>query len=120
NWPAKIQEFIIRAESEIIRPFPFAPEWQPGEYGPIYELREYNFRPELLPDLMKGWEEKLPERLKRSPLLLAGTLEFGNVNKFVHLWAYKSMDERLAVRTKAVEDGIWPPSSRDDLYFEQR
>ena len=47
---------------------------------------------------MKGWEAKLPERIKLSPLVLAAGVEFGAANRFVHIWAYKSMDQRLAVR----------------------
>jgi hypothetical protein len=27
----------------------------------------------------------------------------------MHIWAYKSLDERAAVRKKAVDTGVWPP-----------
>jgi hypothetical protein len=27
----------------------------------------------------------------------------------MHIWAYKSLDERMAVRKKATVDGLWPP-----------
>ena len=119
NWPPKIEEFIVQADSEIVRPFPFLPDFEPGQHGPVYELREYNFLLEKRASIGETWEQSLPERVKRSPLLMAGFVQFGNVNKFVHLWPYKSMDERLAVRAKAVADGIWPPPSSESPYFSQ-
>ena len=27
----------------------------------------------------------------------------------MHIWAYKSLDERIAIRKKAAAEGIWPP-----------
>ena len=27
----------------------------------------------------------------------------------MHIWAYKSLDERTDVRKKATAEGIWPP-----------
>jgi hypothetical protein len=27
----------------------------------------------------------------------------------MHIWAYKSLDERVAIRKKATSEGIWPP-----------
>ncbi len=120
NWPPKLEEFIVHAESEIVRPFPFLPDFEPGDHGPIYELREYNFILGKPASISETWEKSLPERIKRSPLLMGGYVQFGNVNKFVHLWPYKSMDERLAVRNKAVADGIWPPTSSESPYFAQR
>jgi hypothetical protein len=33
----------------------------------------------------------------------------GLTTQFIHIWPYKSMDERHSVRTQAVKDGIWPP-----------
>src|ERR1051326_4721815 len=41
NWPPKIQEFILKMQSELLVPFPFVQEITPGKLGPIYELRYY-------------------------------------------------------------------------------
>jgi len=121
NWPSKIQDMIVAQTSEILVPFPFVEPLKPGSYGPYYELRYYNFRPGNLPALMKSWEAALPERLMRSPVALAGSIEFGEPNRFVHLWPYKSLNERMDVRTQAVKDGIWPPpGGGHDRYFMQR
>jgi FMN phosphatase YigB (HAD superfamily) len=50
------------------------------------------------------------ERIKLSPLAFAGHSEFGGLNRWCHIWAYKDAAERFAVREKARKDGIWPPS----------
>jgi hypothetical protein len=81
----------------------------PGKPGPIYEMRIYTFKPGTLPDTMKSWEAKLPERMKLSPLVIAGNVDLGEVNRFIHIWAYNSLDQRAAVRVKAVQLGVWPP-----------
>jgi hypothetical protein len=109
NWPPKIQEFIVAATSEILVPFPFVSVMKPGNHGPVYELRYYNYRPGQLPAIMESWKAALPKRLERSPMALAGHTEFGEANRFIHIWPYRSMDNRMDVRTKAVADGIWPP-----------
>jgi hypothetical protein len=109
NWPPKIAEFIRSMHSEILIPFPFSPLLKPGKLGPIYEMRIYTIKPGTLPDIMKGWEAKLPERLKLSPLAVAGNVDLGEANRFIHIWAYASLDQRAAVRAKARELGVWPP-----------
>ena len=35
--------------------------------------------------------------------------DVGGLNQWLHIWAYKSLDQRTEVRKKAVESGIWPP-----------
>lgn len=109
NWPPKIAEFISSMHSEILVPFPFSPLLTPGKLGPIYEMRIYTIKLGTLPDIMKGWEAKLPERLKLSPLAVAGNVDLGEANRFIHIWAYTSLDQRAAVRAKAVQLGVWPP-----------
>ncbi|MBI1727648.1 MAG: NIPSNAP family protein [Candidatus Rokubacteria bacterium] len=109
NWPPKIREFITRMSSEIVVPFPFAPTAKPGKHGPFYEFRYYEIKAGTLPDLMNRWEPKLPGRVGLSPLALAGNVEFGTANRFVHIWPYPSLDGRMATRDKARADGLWPP-----------
>ena len=63
NWPPKIQEFIVKMNSEVLVPFPFLPEILPGKLGPVFELRYYNIKPGTLPDLMKRWEPAIAARV---------------------------------------------------------
>ena len=76
-WPPNTSEFIVKMRSEIVHPFPFVPELDPGKMGPIFELRYYTIKPGTLPDIIKRWESKIQERTKFSPLALAGHLEHG-------------------------------------------
>ena len=119
NWPPKIQEFILHMQSEVMVPFPFVPEVQPGKVGPVFEMRIYSIKPGTLPDLKKRWEPALPARMKLSPVVMAGTCEFGQANRFIHVWAYGSMDQRMAIRTQARQTGVWPPPGGGDGLFAQ-
>ncbi|MFH1032158.1 MAG: NIPSNAP family protein [Chloroflexota bacterium] len=109
NWPPKTGEFIRFMRSEILAPWPFSPQITPGKIGPLFEMRIYTVKPGALPDIMKGWEAKLPERMKLSPLVVVGTVEFGQVNQMIHIWAYNSFEQRAAVRAQFIKSGIWPP-----------
>ena len=119
NWPPKIGEFVRAMRSEIVVPFSFVPEVRPGKVGPIFELRYYTLKPGTLPEVAKGWEAKLPERMKLSPVVLAGGVEFGKANGFVHVWAYSSLDQRAQVRAEAVKKGVWPPPGGADQLLTQ-
>ena len=94
--------------SEIVAPFSFIPEARPGKVGPIFELRYYTLKPGTL-----------PERMKLSPVVLAGGVEFGRANGFVHIWAYSSLDQRAQVRAEAVKKGVWPPPGGGDRLLTQ-
>jgi NIPSNAP len=119
NWPPKIGEFIREMRSEIITPFSFLPAAPRGKVGPIFELRYYTLKPGTLPDMAKGWEAKIPERTKLSPLVLAGPVEFGKANGFVHIWAYSGLDQRTKVRDDARAKGVWPPPGGGDRLLTQ-
>jgi hypothetical protein len=119
NWPPKIREFVIDQDVEVLTPFPFVPDITPATVGPIFEIRRYSLMAGSLPGVMKRWEGAIGERIKLSPLVLAGGVEFGAANRFVHIWAYKSMDQRLAVREQARKAGTWPPPGGGDELLAQ-
>ena len=111
NWPPKIGEFIRTQDAEIVNGFPFIPHPQPGKLGPVYEFRYYELKPGKLPETAKGWESKIGERSKMSPIVFAGGVELGTANGFVHVWAYPGMDARMKIREEARQKGVWPPPS---------
>ena len=49
-----------------------------------------------------------------SPLVLAGGVDLGTANAFVHVWAYNSLDQRAKVRDEARAKGVWPPPGGGD------
>ena len=119
NWPPKIREFVIDQDVEVVTPFSFLPDIMPGTVGPIFEIRRYSLTPGSLPSIMKRWEGSIGERTKLSPVVLAGGVEFGGANRFIHIWAYKSMDQRLAIREQARKAGVWPPPGGGDELLAQ-
>jgi hypothetical protein len=72
-------------------------------------MRSYALKPASLPVMAQRWGEFLPGRLKLSPLIGVFSSDIGGLNQWVHIWAYRSLDERLEVRRKAAAEGIWPP-----------
>ena len=109
-WPPKTSEFMVRQRSEIFLPFPFSPEMKPGKQGPMFEMRIYTCAAGQMPNLAKAWELALPGRLKIGALTAVLHSELGGLNQFMHIWPYKSLDERARIRREAQAAGVWPPS----------
>jgi hypothetical protein len=120
NWPPKIGEFIRTQSAEIVNAFPFIPEPTPGKMGPVYELRYYTLKPGMLAKTAEGWQSKIGDRIKLSPVVLAGGVELGTANGFVHIWAYSSMDARMRIRDEARQKGVWPPPGGGGRLFTQQ
>jgi len=83
---------------------------KPGKQGPFFEMRVYNYAAGQLPNLTKAWTLAIPNRLKHGPATAILYSELGGLNQFMHIWPYKSLDERWALRNKLRETGEWPPS----------
>ena len=108
-WPPKTAEFITDMRSDIFEPLPFSPPLQPASVGPFFEMRSYVLKPGGTPKMAERWKEYLPARVKLSPLVGVFASDIGGLNQWMHIWAYKSLDERMEVRRKASSAGIWPP-----------
>ena len=110
-WPPKIGEFIQTQQSDILHPFAFAPEIKPGKVGPFFEIRTYTYMGGELPVIQKTWEAALPGRLKVSPIVTCGYTDVGAISKFIHIWPYPSLDDRVRIRNELRAGGNWPPSA---------
>lgn len=110
-WPPDNSEFILNMQSDIYLPAPFMTPLGNREIGPIYEMRIYTYAPGEVSQVMEAWAGAIEERQKYSPLAGAWYSELGGLNKWVHLWAYKSFEERTRVRAETRERGVWPPPS---------
>ncbi len=109
GWPPPIREFVVSQQSEIFIPAPFSPPLTPRDVGPIFEIRQYTMVPGAIPEMIERWSKKIDERVKLSPLVGAWYSEFGALNKWVHIWAYRDAAERQRIRADAVARGLWPP-----------
>ncbi len=99
--------------SEIMTPAPFMRPIEPGHHGNIYEMRIYTCKPGSMSEIMKRWGEMMPRREKYSPCLACGFTELGGLNRLIHIWPYESMEERGKIRKAAVDNGDWPPKTRE-------
>lgn len=108
-WPPKVTEMIHQMNSEVFTPFPFMTEFLGGEHGPLFEYRYYSVNAGTIPGIIKGWEDAIGERGKLSPCAMAMYSDLGDLNKYVHIWPYKSFEHRQQVRDEAMSKGIWPP-----------
>lgn len=114
GWPPPTAEFIVRMQSEIYIPWPDSPLLPEGEVGPYFELRTYTLRPGDQAKMQKTWARSLPVRQKISPCIATWFSELGGLNKFVHIWPYKNLDDRTRARKAALETGQWPPKPDPD------
>jgi len=119
NWPPHISEFLDEQLSEIFTPFPFTPEFKPGNFGPIFEWRSYTIKPHTVGGIQERWGDQLEARERLSPVLMGMTTEIGPLNKFVHIWPYESLNHRAEIRAEAAAKGIWPPKGGGDELIQQ-
>lgn len=102
-------EFLVAITMDTYIPFPIRETIEPGEFGPIYEVRTYELKPDGLKPTIALWDKAVPARAKISPVVSAMYSISGTVTRFLHIWAYRSLDERMRLRAKSVAEGVWPP-----------
>jgi hypothetical protein len=107
--PLGIGQYVTGMSMDTYVSFDFVAPMRPGEFGPCYEVRTYVLKPDGLAPTIEAWRKAVPGRVKLSPLLAAMTSVTGAVVRFMHIWGYKTLDERARLRDKAVADGVWPP-----------
>lgn len=94
--------------------FPSAGEPETGNVGPYFEIRSYSLRPDGLAPTIAAWEQALGARRAVSPLFTVAYARSGSMPRFVHIWPFRSLDERMKLRKQAVESGVWPPPNGID------
>ena len=107
-------DLIVAQESEIMNPAPFMHPLGSRDYGTgnVYEMRTYTFAPGDIAKVLDGWSKAIEAREKFSPLAACWTSELGGLNKFVHTWVYKDLNERTRVREASrTAGGPWPPQT---------
>jgi NIPSNAP len=123
--PFGIGEFITELSLDTYVSFDFMPPLRPGVFGPCYEVRSYLLKPDGLAPTIDLWRKAVPARALVAPLLAAMVAATGAAIRFMHIWPYKTYDERARLREKAVADGVWPPpggpghllSQQADIYL---
>ncbi|WDH20004.1 NIPSNAP family protein [Pseudomonas chlororaphis] len=108
-----IGEFVLTQQIEDYRLFPFLVPLPPGTHGPFYELREYDLVTSGLAPTLAGWRKAVGQRTADtySSVYAAFYATSGRLPRYLHIWPYASLEQRLDVRTRAVRDGTWPPEN---------
>lgn len=107
-------------EQVTYEPLAFMEPIMPGTYGPFYEIRTYELAAGGLPSTSEAWKKGLPSRTNLSVLLSVMASVDTVPQRLLHLWPYKSLDERAAVRARAGKEGIWPPPGSGDHLLSLR
>ncbi|KMM85552.1 NIPSNAP protein [Pseudomonas taetrolens] len=81
-----------------------------------YELRTYTLKPTKLGDWLALYKSAaLPVQEEYLGNLIGFfSTEFGEANQVVHIWAYASLDDRIARRTAMAADPRWQAFSRQN------
>src|SRR5262249_60594951 len=92
-------DLVVAQEAEIMNPAPFMHPLGSRDYGSgnVYEMRTYTYASGDIPKVLDGWAKAIEAREKFSPLAACWTSELGGLNKFVHTWVYKDLNERARV-----------------------
>jgi len=115
NWPPKLLDLIEHMESEIFIPAPFMQPLGNRKLGNVYEMRTYLYKPGAMPEVLARWAEAIPQRVQLSPLAACWYSEIGELNKFVHVWAYQDPAARDRIRAEMMKLPAWPPKTREFL-----
>ena len=67
----------------------------------IFEIRTYQLKPGTVPNAVQAFADKIENRVKLSPLAGFWHTEVGELNKIIHIWPYKDINERNEIRAKA-------------------
>ena len=111
---------LVGFSSSTYASFPTVAAMPSGQYGPAFEVREYDIKPTALPALLAAWEAALPGRIKLSPLITAAYGLDGAQPKIMHIWSFKDLVERARIRGEAVATGVWPPKGGADFLATMR
>jgi hypothetical protein len=107
--PYGIGPYLGGVSSTAFEPLFFAKPIEAGEFGPFYEFRTYTIAPGGLPETAEAWSKIVERRNEMSKLLMVmGSVE-GGPQKMVHIWPYKTIEDRMKARAQASKEGIWPP-----------
>ena len=109
-----IADFVTAMTLDAYAPFPFLPPIACGNFGPVYEFREYDIKPQGLASVIEIWRGATGARIALSPLVIAMHAVEGATPRFMHIWPYRSLDERQRIRAAAISAGVWPPKGGAD------
>ncbi len=101
----KIHPMLLAQENKILSAvLPLKP---PAEAGHVYELRTYRTHVGKAGEWLGHYKAIMPVREKYSKNVGLWQTEVAQLNEVIHLWAYRDLNDRAAVRAKAFQDPEW-------------
>jgi hypothetical protein len=100
--------FMTALDMSSYQGFPWMAPIEPGTFGPVYEIRTYEYKIGGLQPTIDAWEAAMPARSAVSPCLVA-MYALDGTPRFTHVWPAASLNDRSAARAEAVRLGVWPP-----------
>ena len=85
----------------------------------IHEFRTYDLKPGSLGQYYSNTAPMMQKRLEYSPLVGYFHTEIGPLNRVLHIWEYEDLNERSAIRSQVIDDGIWPPPNKGIVENQQ-
>jgi hypothetical protein len=119
DWPVPVADVLEDERVDTWRSVPFLEPLEPGEYGKVYEMRTYRFRPGSMDRVLEIWAEALPIRVRMSPLVACMYSVSGELNRLRHVWAYDDLNERARIRQESLSLPSWPPMTREWRVHEE-
>lgn len=101
----QIRPHMLAQENKILAAI--VPLKPPAEAGHVYELRTYRCHVGKAAEWLEHFTRILPFREKYSRNVGLWATKMGTQNQVVHLWAYRSLDERADVRKRVVQEPEW-------------
>jgi hypothetical protein len=101
----QIRSMLVAQENKILSAA--RPLQPPAEPGHVYELRWYRTQVGKAGEWLAHYTAILPVREKYSKNVGLWQTEMGPLNEVVHLWAYRDLNHRAAVRAQALQDPEW-------------
>jgi hypothetical protein len=99
-------------------PFPFLPPVQPRAFGSVYEFRTYCLKPGGLPPTLAGWEQAIEPARDYTAHLVVNMYALDGPPRITHIWGFKDLAERTALRIWAYGAGVWPPKGGPEQIIE--
>jgi hypothetical protein len=118
-WPSSLDGIVTSSESLVLEPASFNGPIEPGSYGPIYEIRIYDYETGSIGTVIDRWADMVAERRTISRLIGCFSSTGGDVDKWIHIWAYRDGRERELARVEASRRGIWPPETGEWLVHQE-
>ena len=120
TWPPGLGPRVVHQEVELFNEFPFVDNLQPGNHGPVYEMRSDQLGPGAMRGVRASWEKSIPEIAKATPVVGALFSDMGTLNKVVRIMAHASLEAWGKANAKADADSAWPAGDGDILPLAQQ